>query len=206
MGVVQVYLGMERPDEVYKTAIVEEDVLIWGAGTSVGAYAVQYAKKRELSLAKNLGFKIFNVKQVGYTVIATASPRGFTHLEELGASQVFDYKSTDNKPEFRSLGLFKFMMTASDDVASQQAIGKLLQPIGGGFASTLGGSVDLPITSTESMKCSKPQLRNLNSRVSANGGIPITSRKLLAVLLSQRRLRSEVVDWKRFKRQAMMFR
>ncbi len=44
MGVVQVYLGMERPDEVYKTAIVVEEVLIRGAGTSVGAYAVQYAK------------------------------------------------------------------------------------------------------------------------------------------------------------------
>lgn len=77
-------------------------------------------------------------------MIATASPRGFSHLKDLGASQVLDYKSPDIEPELRSLGPFEFMMTASGDPASQQMIGELLQPAGGRFASTLGGNVELP--------------------------------------------------------------
>ncbi|KAK4690416.1 hypothetical protein P7C71_g6368, partial [Lecanoromycetidae sp. Uapishka_2] len=82
--------------------------------------------------------------QVGYTVIATASPRGFSHLKELGASQVLDYKNPDIESELRSLGPFQFMMTASGDSTSQQTISQLLQPAGGRFASTLGGNINLP--------------------------------------------------------------
>jgi NADPH:quinone reductase-like Zn-dependent oxidoreductase len=55
----------------------EEGVLIWGASSSMGAFAVQGAK---LS---------------GYTVYATASPQHHEYLKGLGASRVFDYKSED---------------------------------------------------------------------------------------------------------------
>ena len=126
MGALQIYLKMGKPGETDKATAEREKVLIWGAGTSVGAYAIQYARN------------------VGYTVIATASPRGFDHLRELGASQVLDYKSPNVEAQLRELGPFKFMMTSSGDPASQQAIGRLLQPDGGKFASTLGGQVELP--------------------------------------------------------------
>lgn len=87
----------------------------WHIGWSLCGSVCQ---KRELSLARISGFTISKVKQFGYTVIATASLRGFAHVKELGASQVFDYESTDIESELRSLGPFRFMMTASGDLAS----------------------------------------------------------------------------------------
>lgn len=55
----------------------KEGVLVWGAGSSMGSFAVQGA---------NLA---------GYTVYATASPQHHEYLKGLGASRVFDYKSDD---------------------------------------------------------------------------------------------------------------
>ena len=52
-----------------------QSVLIWGGSTSVGSNAIQLAVA------------------AGYDVITTASPRNFTHVTSLGASQVFDYHS-----------------------------------------------------------------------------------------------------------------
>ncbi|KAI1377959.1 zinc-binding oxidoreductase CipB [Hypoxylon crocopeplum] len=48
--------------------------IVWGGSTSVGSNAVQLAKA------------------AGYEVLATASPKNFDYLKDLGASQVFDYK------------------------------------------------------------------------------------------------------------------
>lgn len=50
-------------------------VLIYAASTSVGLYALQLASR------------------VGYTVVATASPRSFNLVREYGADRVFDYRS-----------------------------------------------------------------------------------------------------------------
>lgn len=77
-------------------------------------------------------------------VVATASPRGFDHLEKLGASEVLDYKSATVIQDLQALGPFKYMYTTSGDATSQQALATLLQPGGGKFASTLGGDVKLP--------------------------------------------------------------
>jgi NADPH:quinone reductase-like Zn-dependent oxidoreductase len=52
-----------------------ETLLVWGGSTSVGSNAIQLAVA------------------AGYDVIATASPRNFDYVHELGASQVFDYNS-----------------------------------------------------------------------------------------------------------------
>ncbi|KAI9862470.1 MAG: hypothetical protein M1813_004321 [Trichoglossum hirsutum] len=124
VAALHLYLGMEKPGEAL--AKKGERVLIWGAGGSVGGYAVQYAKS------------------VGYSVVATASPRGFEHLRKLGASEVFDYRSQEAISQLKSLGPFKYAMTTSGDGASQLALAEILQPEGGKFASTLGGAVDLP--------------------------------------------------------------
>lgn len=77
-------------------------------------------------------------------MIATTSPRGFTHLKEIGASEVLDYKSSAIESQLRKLGPFKYFMTASGDPTSQQVLSNLLQPNGGRFISTRAGEVDLP--------------------------------------------------------------
>jgi len=51
-------------------------LLVWGGATSVGSNAIQLAVA------------------AGYAVITTASPRNFDYVKALGASQVFDYRST----------------------------------------------------------------------------------------------------------------
>ena len=51
-------------------------LLVWGGATSVGSNAIQLAVA------------------AGYEVITTASPRNFDYVRALGASQVFDYRST----------------------------------------------------------------------------------------------------------------
>ena len=43
VGALHVYLGMELPGKAPES-VSNEKVLIWGAGGSVGGYAVQYAK------------------------------------------------------------------------------------------------------------------------------------------------------------------
>lgn len=134
------YLGMELPGKAAKS-VSGEKVLIWGAGGSVGGYAVQYAKK--------VGYtgKCLNSntrRELMKEVIATASPRGFDRLKNLGASTVLDYKSPSILEDLRALGPFKYMFTTSGDVTSQEALAALLQPKGGKFASTLGGNVKIP--------------------------------------------------------------
>ncbi|KAI0454099.1 GroES-like protein [Xylaria acuta] len=55
----------------------KQAVLIWGAASSVGAFAVQTAKI------------------MGFTVYATASTRNHEYIRKLGADAVFDYKASD---------------------------------------------------------------------------------------------------------------
>ena len=50
-------------------------LLVWGGSTSVGSNAIQLAVA------------------AGYEVITTASPNNFDYVKNLGASEVFDYKS-----------------------------------------------------------------------------------------------------------------
>jgi NADPH:quinone reductase-like Zn-dependent oxidoreductase len=109
-------------------SVAGEKVLIWGAGGSVGGYAVQYSKS------------------VGHTVIATASPRAVEQLKSLGASEVLDYKSPTILDDLRARMPFKYLYTTSGDEASQKLLAELLQPDGGKFASTLPGKeVQLPL-------------------------------------------------------------
>jgi hypothetical protein len=56
---------------------------------------------------------------------------------------VVDYKSADVVEQLRQQGPYKYLFTASGDVASQRALTALL-PNGGKFASVLPGEIDLP--------------------------------------------------------------
>ncbi|EJD49106.1 GroES-like protein [Auricularia subglabra TFB-10046 SS5] len=55
----------------------KETVLIWGAGSAVGGYAVQYAA------------------QAGYSVVATASAGDHARVKQLGATHVYDYRADE---------------------------------------------------------------------------------------------------------------
>jgi NADPH:quinone reductase-like Zn-dependent oxidoreductase len=119
------FLGMPRPGS--KKVDSKEKVLVWGAGGSVGGYAVQYAK------------------EAGFTIITTASPRSKEHLTELGASDVLDYKSSTIVQDLIQLGPFKYAITTAADVPSQKAIAEIVKAQGGGkFASVGPGDAAFP--------------------------------------------------------------
>ncbi|KAI0115713.1 GroES-like protein [Nemania sp. FL0031] len=64
-----------KPED-YQPPRADERILIWGAASSVGLYTIQV------------------LKYYGYRhIIATASSKHHTYLKELGASEVYDYRS-----------------------------------------------------------------------------------------------------------------
>ena len=65
---------LELPSPFDARSGPQRSILIWGGATSIGQYAVQFAK---------LG---------GFHVIATASPKNFDLVKGLGADEVFDYR------------------------------------------------------------------------------------------------------------------
>jgi len=66
-------LALDRPSAAPRPT--GKTVLVWGGSTSVGSNAIQLAVA------------------AGYDVIATASPRNFDYVRQLGARQAFDYSS-----------------------------------------------------------------------------------------------------------------
>ncbi|KAE9382115.1 GroES-like protein [Stipitochalara longipes BDJ] len=69
------FLNLQLPTEP-KRKDTGKTLLIWGGASSVGSNAIQLAVA------------------AGYEVITTASPKNFEYVKKLGASQVFDYKSS----------------------------------------------------------------------------------------------------------------
>ncbi|CAG8898856.1 unnamed protein product [Penicillium egyptiacum] len=65
------------PLDTKHTPADKQAVLIWGASSSVGTFAVQSAKT------------------LGFTVYATASPKHHDLVKKLGAHAVFDYRASD---------------------------------------------------------------------------------------------------------------
>jgi NADPH:quinone reductase-like Zn-dependent oxidoreductase len=78
----QDYLGLHHPSA--DPAPTGETVLVWGGSTSAGSNAIQLAVA------------------AGYDVITTASPRNFSFVKELGASEAFDYNSPTVIPDIIS--------------------------------------------------------------------------------------------------------
>jgi hypothetical protein len=64
--------------------------------------------------------------------------------KKLGATRVSDYKAADVVDKLREPGPYKYLFTASGDLASQRAMATLLEPIGDKFASVLASAVELP--------------------------------------------------------------
>lgn len=74
---LKVPLPWPKPED-YALADKDEPILIWGAASSVGQYALQL------------------LNYYGYTnVIATASPKHWAKLKEFGATVLFDYRDSE---------------------------------------------------------------------------------------------------------------
>ncbi|KAL8655074.1 MAG: hypothetical protein Q9226_003180 [Calogaya cf. arnoldii] len=71
------YTTLGIPLDTKYTPADKQAILIWGASSSVGSLAVQSAKT------------------MGFTVYATAGAQNLEYVKTLGASAVFDYKSSD---------------------------------------------------------------------------------------------------------------
>ena len=67
-------LELPSPFENVRPGDQQRAILIWGGASSVGQYAIQFAK---------LG---------GLRVLTTASPKNFDLVKDLGADEVFDYR------------------------------------------------------------------------------------------------------------------
>lgn len=131
-------LGMDKPG-----AKRTGKTLIWGASGSVGGYAVQYASGVSgfaITIHQN---KTHSYQQVGYEVIATASPKKFDYVRGLGASEVLDYKDDQIVSSLQRLGPYDFVLLASGDAKGVNAISDILQPRGGTFATTRPKSDDM---------------------------------------------------------------
>ena len=152
---------------------------------SSGADIIEKAGKDVVDL--NLGERvIFDTKayvdpqanrQVGHTVICTASPRSHPSLLALGASSVFDYKASDVLDQLRASGPFRYAMTASGDSAPQRAIAELLQPTGGQFASVLprspGGGLTIECKKSYTLHSHKRRIETSTSIFVSCGMEPI---------------------------------
>ena len=75
--------------------------------------------------------------QSGYTVISTASPAHFDDIKAIGASKVFDYKSSQISDDLKAEGPYEAIFDASGAPDSFAAIAQLFTPSGGVFASVL---------------------------------------------------------------------
>jgi NADPH:quinone reductase-like Zn-dependent oxidoreductase len=67
------FLAMNAPSAA--PTPTDKTLLVWGGSTSVGSNAIQLAVA------------------AGYEVVATASPRNFGYVKQLGAREAFDYRS-----------------------------------------------------------------------------------------------------------------
>lgn len=115
------HLHLDRPSASPRSLNKAQNVLIWGASSSFGAFSVQLAS------------------QAGYTVIGVASAHNEQLVRSLGATHFVDRKSSSVKDDLISLGPYKAVLAAQDSAEDQPVIGEVLAAGGGGrFLSTMG--------------------------------------------------------------------
>ncbi|KAI0247524.1 zinc-binding oxidoreductase ToxD [Lactifluus subvellereus] len=111
-------LGLPSPFETRSGP--RRSVLIWGGASSVGQYAIQFAK---------LG---------GFHVITTASPKNFDLVRGLGADEVFDYRDENVVEKIRA-ATGNALDIAVDTVSEGNTPGQVTGAIGdkGGKVATI---------------------------------------------------------------------
>lgn len=87
-----------------------ERVLVWGAGSAVGGYAVQYAA------------------QAGYVVVATASSGDADRVRALGATEVYDYRSANVTASLKAHAPYAAVLDSIGAPASLRVEFELFKP------------------------------------------------------------------------------
>lgn len=129
MSAIVLHLHLDRPVKKPNPENKMKKVLIWGASSSFGAFAVQLAA------------------QAGYTVVGVSSAANAQLVASLGASKSIDRRSATLTEELVSLGPYEAVLAAADAAEDQHVIGAVLAAHGGGtFLSTMGirAGVTLP--------------------------------------------------------------
>ena len=101
---------LELPSPFDARSGPERTILIWGGSSSVGQYAIQFAK---------LG---------GFRVITTASPKNFNLVKDLGADEVLDYGDesvVENIRAYTSNALEIAIDTISEGKTPKQVTGSI---------------------------------------------------------------------------------
>ncbi|KAG9243791.1 hypothetical protein BJ878DRAFT_542925 [Calycina marina] len=101
----------------------DENVLTWGAGESVGGYAVQFAKPG--------GHQVTSTQQL-FLQTTTSLPNN-PRLQ----TPRYD-------PSIAAMTPFEYPLTTSGDGSSQLMLSSLLQKFGGAFASTMKDGIEHP--------------------------------------------------------------
>lgn len=106
-----VFKSLGFPFPIPKEAPAEK-VLVWGAASAVGAFAVQLLKASHME------------------VIAICSAKNFDYVRNLGASHVIDYHGVDVATQLREQGLR--VRKAFDSISSQETCNSCLDIVGEG--------------------------------------------------------------------------
>lgn len=124
-----IHLHLEKPADHPNPENKNKMVLIWGASSSFGAYAIYLAAR------------------AGYTVVGVASSKNAELVKSFGAEHFVDRKSSTVAQELIDLGPFEAVLAAADAAQDQPVLGAVLAAHGGGsFLSTMGvrPGVELP--------------------------------------------------------------
>jgi NADPH:quinone reductase-like Zn-dependent oxidoreductase len=126
-------LGLPVPEAYPATTappLADEPILIYGASTSVGLYAIQL------------------LKLAGYTnVIVTASQRNHEYLKSLGATHTIDYRSPNLASELLRVSGGRKYEFAVDIIAARTSLGALSEVLDAEAALALL----LPVKSSDNL-------------------------------------------------------
>ncbi|KAF7596098.1 hypothetical protein BBP40_003360 [Aspergillus hancockii] len=121
MSALVLHLHLDKPSARPNPLNKSKKVLIWGASSSFGAYAVQIAAS------------------AGYSVVGVASASNAGLVKSLGATEFVDRSQASASEDLIAIGPFHAVLAAADSARDQGVIGAVLAAQGGGtFLSTMG--------------------------------------------------------------------
>lgn len=129
MSALVLHLHLDKPSPTPSPLNKSKKILIWGASSSFGAYAVQIAAS------------------AGYSVVGVASASNAELVKSLGATEFVDRTQPSASEELIAIGPFHAVLAAADSAKDQGTIGAVLAAQGGGkILSTMGAraGVKLP--------------------------------------------------------------
>jgi NADPH:quinone reductase-like Zn-dependent oxidoreductase len=115
------YTNLKLPETNRGDEFKGQYFLVWGASTSIGIIVIQIARS------------------LGFTVIATASPRNFEYVKSFGAEHVFDYKDPEVVSKIRQASNNSLQYAydcPAQDMSTTEPISKALRDEGGVIVSS----------------------------------------------------------------------